>query len=431
MSALALILKERGLIVKGSDIQLSPMTNRLEKQGVEIKCGSAPEFVHQCEGVAFTAAISEDNEDLMLAKKLGKCIYTRSQLLGILSQEKKTISIAGTHGKTTTTGMISTILLETDLDPTVHIGGELKIIKSNLRLGKGDIFVTEACEYKDAFLGLSSYVSVVLNIEEDHLDYFKNYDNILSSFNKFVNNTDKNGLIIYNFDACQRKLDIKERKSLSFGFDNDAQLQAKNIEEFKPGLYSFDAILNKKHVGNFHLSCLGRHNIYNALASIATCLFLGVDINKIKTGLENFQGVARRMEIVNDKKSLIIHDYAHHPQEISASLKALKSFKKDKLVCIFQPHTFSRTQSLWNDFMSCFVDADEVWMLPIYPAREKPIKGITSYAFYKDLKKNKIKSRYFASFNSCFKQIDKLKNNGWTFAILGAGDIDKLASMLK
>lgn len=434
MSALALILKSRGIIVKGSDVKLSEITDRLQTNGIEIVHGDCPQFVEECDAIVFTGAIPENNQDLILAKKLGKLVYSRSQLLGFLSKEKKTISVAGTHGKTTTTGMISCTLLHAGLDPTIHIGGLLNAINSNLHLGEGDCFVTEACEYKDAFLSLSSFVSVVLNIEEDHLDYFKSFDNIISSFNQFIENTDQNGTIVYNFDNCNGKLDskiLKRFKNISFGFSDGADLQAQNVFEFARGRYSFDAFFKGKCLSNFKLACFGRHNIINALATIAVAICLNVKIEDIVCGIEDFKGIGRRMELIRDDSPLIIHDYAHHPQEIEESLKTIKSLSDNKLVCIFQPHTFSRTKDLYNEFLSCFDFCDEVWFLPIYPAREKEIKGISSENLAKDLNLHGKPSRFFSSFETCKQEILKDKNFNCSFAILGAGDIEILAKMLK
>lgn len=433
MSALAVMLKKRGYIVKGSDTTLSPLTDKLESEGIEIAEGSSEQFTQECDAVVYTGAISQNDKDLLLANRLGKQIFTRADLLGLFSQEKKTISVAGTHGKTTTTGMIATILLKAGVDPTVHIGGELKLINSNFHIGKSDLFLTEACEYQDAFLSLKSLVSVVLNIEEDHLDYFKNFDNIKSSFNKFVNNTQQNGYVVYNFDTCKQKIDktcLNHYKNLSFGLDGGADLYATNVIEYKKGKYSFDAVYCGKILGNFKLPCFGWHNIYNALASIGTCLCLGIDVESISNGLSTFSGVSRRMEIIQENSPLIIHDYAHHPQEIEATLKTIKKIAGNKVVCIFQPHTYTRTRALYREFIECFNLCDEIWLLPIYPAREKPIKGITSNKMKEDLIENGQNCKYFSSFEEVKSEIIKDEYKKSTFAVLGAGDIEKLAKML-
>lgn len=428
MSALALMIKDRGIVVKGSDARLSDVTKVLSANGIDIVEGYAPQFVKECDAIVYTGAVSQNNKDLILARKICKKIYTRSQILGFLSEEKKTISIAGTHGKTTTTGMTSTILLEDGADPTIHIGGKLKTLNSNVHIGKSDLFITEACEYQDAFLTLKSCISVILNIEEEHLDYFKNFDNICNSFNNLVKNTLKNGIIVYNFDNCKNILKINDRKSVSFGLTKGADLQAINIEEYLRGRYSFDACFNGQNIGNFKLSCIGKHNIYNALATIAVCYSLGLSVEVIRKGLVNFKGIERRMDIIKESP-LIIHDYAHHPQEIEASLKSIRSFTDKKLICIFQPHTFSRTKTLYNQFLTCFDLCDEVWLLPIYPAREKAIRGVTSRNLQNDLLERGVISRYFSTFETCQKEISKKQNQNLAFAILGAGDIVKLANM--
>ncbi len=428
MSALALLLENRGREVKGSDDNLSPVTQNLAQQGIEVVCGGSPKFTEWADCLVCTSAIGEDNADIKYAQKLGKKIFSRAEILGEFSKEKKTISVAGTHGKTTTTGMISSILLTGEYDPTIHIGGQLKNINSNLHIGHSDLFVTESCEYKDAFLSLSSYISVVLNIEEDHLDYFKNFQNIVQSFNKFIKNTSKKGFIIYNYENCHKKLEkniLKNHKSISFGLSPYAQLRGKNLKEREEGI-TFEVVFQKKDLGRVFLPCHGKHNMLNALASIASCIAFGVDFEVIKNGLKNYQGVARRMEVVCHQP-FVIHDYAHHPQEIVATLNSLSP--KEKIVCIFQPHTFSRTKSLYEEFLSSFSICDEVWLLPIYPAREKPIKGVSSFNLHKDLKQNGQKSRYFSSFSRCYQEIIKYKNSNNLFVILGAGDIENLAKM--
>lgn len=432
LSAIAKLLLDLGKKVYGSDITDSKLISELQNSGVEIQIGGAPEYVMKCDAVIITGAISEDNRDLVFAKKLGKQIFTRAQMLGILTENKSLISVAGTHGKTTTTGMIASILLEADKDPTIHIGGISNNIHSNLRIGKSDLFVTEACEYKDSFLTLKNYIAVVLNVEEDHLDYFKNLDNIFASFNKFVQNTTKNGVVVYNFDDLQNKLWIKN-EALSFGFNEGADITCENINEYERGKFQFDLIYKGEFLVNIKLPCFGKHNVKNALASSAVAVFLGIDAIEIKRGLEAFKGIERRFEIIKEENGhCILHDYAHHPHEIKASLDACREIVTGgRLICIFQPHTFTRTRDLFDEFVRCFSVCDEVWLLPIYPAREEPIEGITSQALADKILQEGQKCRYFNTFSECRDEVVKEFASVDMFAILGAGDIEKLAYSLK
>ncbi|MBQ8792874.1 MAG: UDP-N-acetylmuramate--L-alanine ligase [Clostridia bacterium] len=425
MSAIALLLKDRGFIVSGCDSHLSSLTQKLEKEGIKVLEGSAPEFAKECDACIITSAIGEDNRDIKLLKELGKTILSRSQVLGFLASEKKCISISGTHGKTTTTGMLATIMLKAGLDPTIHIGGILNEINSNLHIGKGEYFLTEACEYKDSFLSLNSYISVVLNIEPDHMDYFKNEDNLHNSFKKFAKNTEKYGFCVINNNINNILYD-KSLNTLTYG--QGGFLQARDIKQHLPGRYAFNLYIDNQYIDEIKLSAFGIHNIENSLAVIGVSLLLDIDLSIIKEGLLEYKGVARRMEHVSDSP-FVIHDYAHHPTEIRATLSACKQMS-ERIVAIFQPHTYTRTQDLYSEFLSCFDGASEVWLLPIYAARENPIEGITSEQLVKDLNERGIKSRYFPSFEEC-KQVILEGDNNNLFAILGAGDIEKLANMMK
>ncbi len=432
MSALARFLHFRGITVYGSDIVVNDEVRRLLQDGIiKFQKGSVHSFVRLCDAVCYTGAVASDNSDLNLAKKLNKIIVSRAQLLGELAKDKKTISIAGTHGKTTTTALIATTLLVNQLNPNVHIGGVLNNINSNVNISQSDLFVTEACEYKDSFLSLNSNICVVLNIKPDHLDYFKNFDNEFASFQKFVDNADKNGYIVLNNDDkyC-RKLKISSKR-LTFAIDSDADVKAVNIKKVK-GKISFDVLKNGCRPGRIYMPCYGYHNIYNTLATICVCLALNIPFVKIKKGIERYKGVARRFEILSQNRNrLLLHDYAHHPDEIRAILNLCKDLSYKKLITIFQPHTYSRTRDLYDEFLSCFDDSDEVWLLPIYPAREKPIKGVTSYKLKMDLAKRGKKAKYFNNFQKCYEEIVKNNDKSIIFAILGAGDIVELANMFK
>lgn len=432
LSAIARFLHARGIKVYGSDLVYNEEVIALEKDKIiSFKLGSAPAFVKKCDILIISSAVSRENSDLVYAQMIGKPIYSRSLVLGELTKGKKTISIAGTHGKTTTTGLVSTIFLKNKIKPNIHIGGVLKNINSNMLCSTSDVFITEACEYKDSFLSLNNFVSVVLNIRPDHLDYFHDIDREFASFQKFVDNTDKNGyVIVNNDDDLSRKLMVKANK-ITFGIENDADLKAKNIKDDR-GQYSFDLFFKNENFGRIKLSCFGKHNIYNALACSGVSIVMGKNFKQIKKGIEGFKGVERRFEVLVKKKDrMIVHDYAHHPDEIRATLNLCGELGYKKIIAIFQPHTFSRTKDLYEEFLNCFEKADEIWTLPIYPAREKAIKGISSYRLAKDLKDRGKKSKYFKNFDDCYKNIVKNSEKSVLFVILGAGDIVYLANKFK
>ncbi len=433
MSAIARLLYARGIKILGSDITYNKEIDKLVKDKViEFKITGSKEYVKNADTIVYTSAISKSNSDLALAKKLNKRIYSRAEILGMLTKYKKTISIAGTHGKTTTTGLVSSILIEAKLNPNIHIGGVLKNINSNVLVSNSELFVTEACEYKDSFLKLSNYISVILNIKPDHLDYFKSFDNLYHSFEKFANQTSENGFVIVNNDdEYARKLQTKSKK-LTFAINNQGDIVAKNIKADKTGKFSFILSIGNKRLGKINLSCYGEHNIYNALAAIAVGYVLNLPFKTIKKGIEKFKGIERRFDVIyQSKNKIIMHDYAHHPDEIIATLKLCKNLHYKKLITIFQPHTYSRTNDLYSQFLKCFKSSDEIWLLPIYPAREKRLKGVSSYRMTKDLKKSGAIVKYFKNFDDCQQAITNCKDKSVIFAILGAGNIIDMVERLK
>ena len=429
MSAIAQILHSYGIKIYASDINCNKLIEKLINENIiTFRKGSCSDYVRKCDAVIYTSAASDDNKDLILARKLKKKIFTRAEVLGELSRHKKTISVAGTHGKTTATGIIAQMLLSAKRNPNIHIGGVLKNISSNVLVTNSDIFVSEACEYKDSFLHLSNFISIVLNIKADHLDYFHDINNEFNSFQKFIDNTSPEGFVILNNDDFLTSKLSSSHKTYTFAIEHNANFKAINIKQYIDGKYSFTALFDEKVLGEIYLPCYGYHNIYNALASIATGVALNIDFKQIKDGIEHFAGIERRFEIIKQNKFLtIIHDYAHHPDEIEATLNLCQSMKPQKLIAIFQPHTYSRTRDLYNQFLSAFDKADEVWLLPIYPAREKPIKDISSFKMKKDMQKRGMKTRYFRSFQACRQEILCQSHDNTTFILLGAGDIVDLA----
>ena len=430
LSALAIILQTKGIIVSGSDKALSPLTQKLEDKGICVVQKMDKTLIEKADLVVYTSAISKDDQEMQYALALKKKVCSRAELLGYFSRQYYTISVAGSHGKTTVSSMIGHLFVVAGKDPTIHVGGIMKEFDGNVRLGKSKYFITEACEYKDSFLHLSSDIAVILNEDPDHLDYFKNNENYYKSFEKFAKNIKKEGVLIVNYDDLFARR-LKFLNCFSYAVKSRADLQAINIKR-EEGFITFEFLFMGLNFGKVRLKALGTHNVYNALATIAVGIASGISLQIIKEALESFEGVERRLEFVGGVKGgEIIHDYAHHPDEIIASIKAVKESENRHIISIFQPHTFTRTRDLYYEFCRAFIESDEVWLLPVYPAREKPIPKITSKFLAKGISKyNKI-VRYFSNFDKCYSFINKIADQDKIFLIMGAGDIVSLAYKFK
>lgn len=429
MSALAIICKRMGWLVSGSDSNESLGTKRLAACGIKIFIGHNQNNVIGASVVVYSSAIKPSNPEFQYAKNHGILLISRAQLLGVIAKNyDKVVGISGSHGKTTVTGMIAIIFLHAQKNPTIHIGGNLPDINGNVFVGDKKYFVTEACEYCDSFLSLNCYYSVVLNIQKDHMDYFKKMSNLQNSFKKFAKNTNKNGFLIINNDDknCQN-LKCNSQK-ITYGIENNSLLMAKNIHKRRGAKYSFDLFVCNQKITRICLSVCGYHNIYNALASIGVALLENIDIFSIKRALKNYRLPERRYELVKKKHATIIHDYAHHPTEIAAAIKTAKSMCKGKLIVAFQPHTFSRTQYLFDEFSKCFCGVDKLFICPIYAAREKPIAGITSENLAKAVAKNGVDVQAVADLDDCKHCLDAFDKKGNYILLLGAGSIVNLCS---
>ena len=413
LSALAKILVASGYQVSGSDTTKSKLTEDLEKSGIKVFYEHRAQNVLGSDLVVYTGAVDDNNPEIVEAKKQNIKIITRAELLGkVASSHKHVISVAGTHGKTTTTGMIATIFLMAHKNPTVHIGGELPVIDGNVRIGGKNYFVTEACEYKDSFLSLKSDASVILNIQKDHMDYFKNMHNLQNSFEIFAKNTKSSGFCVANFDDENCTKIAFGVPVLSYGFRKNVYAQAKNISE-KNQIYSFDLCVCGKYKTRINLSVPGKHNIYNALASICVALKYKISVKTIKKALESYVPSKRRYDKVTTANgAVIVHETT-----------------KNKLVVVFEPHTYSRTQYLWSEFCTCFSLADVVFVPPIYPAREKPIKNITNVSLAKGIAKAGTQAKATKSLKSTYSVLQKYLKDGNTILLLGAGTIVHLAEM--
>ena len=428
LSALARLLQAKGYTVTGVDDTPSNILHSLKKYGIATKLHACKAWVKRADLVVYSSAIPDTHPDLVLAKALHKTICSRAKLLGaIASMYPKTVAVSGAHGKTTCTAMIAQMLLTASRTPTVHVGGIMPFMHGNVHVGKGDIFLTEACEYKDSFLELAPFIGIILNIQPDHLDYFKTFANMQNSFAIFAHKIDVCGFCIINADDMYANKTTSFAHTLTFGVHQKADITASNICLNSLGNAGFDVFVFGSFIGHVQLAVPGEHQVYNALAALCACVCLGLSFKECLPGLEGFSGVERRFEHIGTLHGAqVIADYAHHPEEIKATLALCKRITKGKLYVVFQPHTFSRTKDLWSDFVQCFTSADEVCIAPIYPAREQPIEGIThislANAIYMQGTKAYAKTaeQMLAFYPNMVKPQDCL-------LVLGAGDIIEFA----
>ncbi len=435
MSALAEICLNKGYHVSGSDSQESPMTKKLMAQGAEIFIGQKKENISDdVNMVVYTAAIHPDNEELMAAKKKNKLIVNRAAFLGqIMREYKNSIAVSGTHGKTSTTSMLSAIFEYADLDPTILVGGNLSMIGGNVKIGHSEHFITEACEYVDSFLNFNPKIALVLNVEEDHLDYFSGIDEIKASFNKFGKLLPSDGHFIINGDdenTSSILYDVKA-KIVKYGRDENNDVLIKNIEFDELGCGIFELEYYGENLGKFELSVQGLHNIYNATAAIITGIVSGIDLYMIKRNIKRYRGVGRRFELKGKYNgATIVDDYAHHPTELKTTLSTAKRIKKNRLWCVFQPHTYSRTKSLLNEFSDAFFAADKVIVTDIYAARETNPGDIHSTDLVKKLYQNNIDAQYIKEFDDIVEYLaDNIEPDDFVITA-GAGPIFKVAEAL-
>lgn len=434
MSALALILKNLGYNISGSDMKTSNITDNLSKKDIPIYIGHASSNVAGADLVVYTAAIKQDNPEIINAKSLNIQTIERSTLLGeIMKKYKYSIGVSGTHGKTTTTSMISLILLSANYDPTIAVGGEVISIGGNLKLGNSEYFVTEACEYVESFLKFHPYIGIILNIDEDHLDYFKDIEHITNAFVSYAKLIPENGFLIINNDdsRAQRVINQSSCNIVSYGINSPSNFTARNIIFDLNGLPEFDVFMTNTHIGSIKLSIPGIHNVYNALAAIACAMSLGVNFEDCTNGLSNFVGVKRRFEIKGTfDKVTVIDDYAHHPTEVKATLSAALKYPHNKIWCIFQPHTYTRTKALLKEFSEAFYDVDKIIIIDIYAAREKDPGDIHSKDLVEKLKNNGKDAIYINNTEDVCKYILENSNENDVVITMGAGDVCKVGDML-
>jgi len=434
MYAIAALLHHDGKVVTGSDIAETDNTLFLKKLGINIAIGHNPELVKNADLVIYTAAISHDDIELVTAHENNIETIERAPFLGEYTKAyENLICISGTHGKSTTTGMLASIFLEAGLNPTVQIGASLKKINGNYFIGDKKYFILEACEYVDSFLNFRPTSEIILNIDNDHLDYFKNIENTKKSFKKYVDLLPDDGYLVINLDDNNTHYLIHDLKNIkTYGIENkNAHMEARNISYNELGFPNFDVYINNAFFDNFTLSVLGRHNILNALSVIAMSINYNIDKKYIKKALKEFTGVGRRFEYKGVYKGAhIFDDFAHHPTEIAATYNSSCSIKHNKSWAVFQSHTFSRTVEHMKDFASILAKFDNIIIADIYPAREENIWGVkeeTLVNLIKEKNKNVIHIPTYLEITKYLKA--NIKENDLIITI-GAGPVNKVAELL-
>ena len=430
MSGLAEILLGRGFTVSGSDMQASSLTSKLQKLGATIYIGQRASNIKDYDLIVYTAAIKEDNEEFVAAKQSGAPLVDRATLLGaVMRSYKYAVAVSGTHGKTSTTSMMTHIMLQAKLDPTVSLGGELAAIDGNIRVGNSDHFVCEACEYHESFLKFFPYISIILNVEEDHLDYFRDINHIISAFHALALLPPPDGAVVANIDNKNTVEAVKNINCelITCSKETKADYYAVNIETDSFGCASFDLYEKGEKLGQIKLSVPGLHNVSNAVCAAAAARRLKVSFADIKTGLLSYGGVKRRFEKKGEKNGVtVIDDYAHHPTEIKATLTTAEKTDCKNIWCVFQPHTYTRTKTLYSDFIEAFTASRaKVLMLDIYAAREKDTGIVSSKQLASDIPGCK----YFPSFEECAAYLREKAEKGDIIITMGAGDIYKVGDI--
>lgn len=436
MSGFAQLLCEKGFTVKGSDSQKSKITEHLTTLGIDIVYGQKAENItDDIDFVVYTAAIHPDNPEFIAAKEKNLPMMERAVMVGqVMKNYKNAIGISGTHGKTTTTSMLSQIFLTAGKDPTISVGGILDAIKGNIRIGHSDNFITEACEYTNSFLKFFPTAEIILNIDADHLDFFKDLEDIRRSFQKYTTLLPDDGILVINADIPRYEEIISglSCKVVTFGFSHNAEYSADNISFDENGCGIFDLVHNGNKTGDtIHLRVMGEHNILNALSAIALSSYYGISIEQIQKGLLAFSGTERRFERKGSfNGTTVVDDYAHHPTEIAATLEAAKRYPHKHLWCVFQPHTYSRTRALLEELADALSLAENVVLTDIYAAREKDPGNISSRTLQEALKKRGKNAFYSPSFEEIEEFLSKKCVDGDLLITMGAGNVVNIGESL-
>ncbi len=432
MSGIAEVLHNLGYEVTGSDLKESANTERLRSLGIKVYIGHRAENIDSAHVVVISSAVREDNPEVVEARRRSIPVIPRAEMLAEIGRLKYSILVAGTHGKTTTTSLISAILSHAGLDPTVIIGGRLKATGTNARLGRGEFLVAEADESDGSFLKLSPTVAVATNIDREHMDYFKTMDALYSAFREFLDKVPFYGLSVLCYENIYLRNIAKElnRKCISYGFSEDADVMATEITS-REGVVSFNVVYKGDDLGVFQIPLLGVHNVLNALSAIIVSRELYVKDEIIREALRGFSGIQRRFEYKGAFKGAKVYDdYGHHPTEIKATLKAVKNGGFNRLLVVFQPHRYTRTMDLFQEFVKSFDSVDRLYIMDIYPAGERPIEGVTAEALANGIRKRGGNVSYCPDRRELIGILSKEVREGDIVLTLGAGDVWKVADEL-
>lgn len=435
MSGLAQILLKEGFRISGSDTKQSPLTQQLSELGATVYIGqNAGNLDDTPDLVVYTAAIHPDNAEYAAAVSAGIPMLSRAELLGqIMHNYEQSIAVAGTHGKTTTTSMCSQVLLTALADPTISVGGILDAIGGNIRVGSSEVFITEACEYTNSFLHFYPKYSIITSVEAEHLDFFKDIDDIRRSFHAFASNTSADGALIINgqIEELGTITEYLNCKVITYGLCETDDYYAADISFNDHACASYTAMHKGESLGKINLNVPGIHNVSNSLAVIALCLDMGLSMDTIRKGLQQFGGTKRRFEYKGTYQGVtVIDDYAHHPTEVKASLTAAQNYPHNRIICVFQPHTYSRTQAFLKEFAEVLSMADIVVLADIYAAREQNTIGIHSTAILKELQARGTESYYFPTFEEIEKFLSDHCMNNDLLITMGAGDVYQIGEHL-
>ncbi|MDD7362542.1 MAG: UDP-N-acetylmuramate--L-alanine ligase [Peptoniphilus sp.] len=428
MSGLAALMLSKGYTISGSDMKTSPITDHLQDLGITVFEGHDPSQIEGADLIVYTDAIHMDNPEYRAAVQQKIDVVDRATFLGaVMKNFHVSIAVSGTHGKTTTTSMIATAIKDEPFSPTIMVGGNLGEISGNVRIGTGDFFLTEACEYRANVLKYFPSTAIILNIDEDHLDFFDNIDHILDTFRQYAGNLTEDDLLILNKDDANAysMKDATDARLITVGIESDADYEARHVHvDPVTGHPDYDLYIHGEKIATIRMRVMGLHNVTNSLAAIAACAENGIDIDKAIAGVQSYHGVGRRLEYKGEVDGIrVIDDYAHHPTEIASTLHALKPTVENRLICIFQPHTYTRTKLLLDSFSHSFKEADVTIIADIYAAREKDYGDIHSKTLVEAVRANHDQAIYIGEQDDILDYIREKSRPGDVILTMGAGDI--------